>query len=489
MNRITTVFNKKYRVISIVTLIFVFVIGYIVGQYIENSTVRFENDMRVGSNVVYASDNRKDKIAAKITKKKTKSKTNKTKQVTKPSISSISAVVYCENTGEVLFDNKSRSRVAPLSTTKIVTAILAIQNLQLSKEIEISSAAASMGGAMALKAGEKITVENLLYGMLMTNSDDAAYALGETVSEDMSRFVDMMNQMVKNMGCKDTQFVNPTGSEDSNNYSTASDMMMIMKVASSNEVFAKISSTDSKEIKGTNLSGPRTLSNAWPQVVKDKNIVAVHKGDSSSGKDLTLVLSYNYKGLRFVVSVMKSPDASAREKDTDKLINYAINSVRGIKVISKGEELDKASVKGGAKTRVSAYASDDGYAYLPKEGSKELISGEVTMREDLKAPIKKGTQVGVYTVYVADDPVNKIPLVIKEDIAKGWFPSKIGISNLATVLIIAGVFALFALWVYIRIKIMQYRRRAARKRRQLIYQQAMKELEIEADRRRRGWNL
>ena len=171
------------------------------------------------------------------------------------------------------------------------------------------------------------------------------------------------------------------------------------------------------------------------------------------------------------------------------MIDYAVSSVRGIKVISKGEKIDKAYIKGGEKTRVNAYAADDGYAYLPEQGSKELISGSVEMDEKVKAPVKKGTQVGTYVISVADDPVNKIPLIVKEDIGTGWLPSKIGISNLGTVLIISAILLLIIIYIYVRIKIAQIKRRAARKRKQMAYEKALRQIEIEEDRRRRGWNI
>lgn len=343
---------------------------------------------------------------------------------------------------------------------------------------------------MNLKPGEKISVESLLYGALIANSDDAAYALGEAVSAgDMGKFVKMMNEMVRNIGCKETHFTNPVGKPDPEHYSTANDMMQIMKVVSSNEVFAKISSSDKKDIKPTNLTPARSLSNSWPEVAKDRNIVAVQRGDGGDNGETAVLISYNYKGLRLVIAVMGAPKTDGLEKDANALIKYAVNSVRGIKVISKGDEIEKAYIKGGAKTRVPAFATDDGYAYLPKEGSKELIRGTVSMDENLKAPVKRGTRVGTYNIYVADDQVNKIPLVIDMDVEEGWFPSKVGISNMATMLILFGILCIIFIWIYIRIRIKQKKRRAALRRRKMAYQEALRQIEIEEDRRRRGWHI
>lgn len=493
--------SKLTRTALIVVLVLVFAImelTHVFAMETYKGNTGTEKNISAFSNQ-FLTSTRLDKSKYKTAKtKKNKSnksnskKTNANKKKTdkKPSISSLSAVLYCENTGEVLFEQKSRSRIAPLTTTKIVTVILAIQNLQLSTEVEISAEAAGFGGPMELKEGEKISVENLIYGSLMLDSSDATFALSEAVSgDDKSKFVNMMNELVKNMGCKETHFTNPVGTPEMEHYSTANDMMQIMKVASSNDIFRKISSAKKHKINATNVSKARTFKNQYPEILQDKNTVAVQKSTGSKEGEGSILMSYNYKGLKIILSVMGSPEDKVRENDAKKLIDYAVSSVRGIKVISKGEKIDKAYIKGGEKTRVNAYAADDGYAYLPEQGSKELISGVIEMDEKIKAPVKKGTQVGTYVISVADDPVNKIPLIVKEDIGTGWLPSKIGISNLGTILIISAILLLIIIYIYIRIKIAQIKRRTARKRKQMAYQKALRQIEIEEDRRRRGWNI
>ena len=493
--------SKLTRTALIVVLVLVFAImesapAFAMEAY-KGNTGAGKNNLTISSAFLTSTKSDKSKYKTAKTKKaksnkenSKKIKSNKAKLDKKPSISSMSAVLYCENTGEVLFEQKSRSRIAPLTTTKIITVLLAIQNLQLSTEVEISAEAVGFGGSMALKEGEKISVENLIYGSLMLDSSDATYALAEAVSgSDKSKFVNMMNELAKNMGCKETHFTNPVGAPEMDHYSTANDMMQIMKVASSNDIFRKISSAKNHKIKATNASKERTLTNQYPEILKDKNIIAIQKATGSKEGEGSILMSYNYKGLKLVLAVMGSPEDKVRENDAKKLIDYAVSSVRGIKVISKGEKIDKAYIKGGEKTRVNAYAADDGYAYLPEQGSKELISGSVEMDEKIKAPVKNGTQVGTYVISVADDPVNKIPLIVKEDIGTGWLPSKIGISNLGTVLIISAILLLIIIYIYIRIKIAQMKRRAARKRKQMAYQKALRQIEIEEDRRRRGWNI
>lgn len=494
-------FSRITRVALVATLVLVFAIMELGPAFAteadKENTHTGKNNSTLSSEFLTSTKADKSKYKTAKSKKTNlnknnskKNNANKKKAENKPSISSMSAVLYCENTGEVLFEQKSRSRIAPLTTTKIVTVLLAIQNLQLSTEVEISAEAAGFDGPMHLKEGEKISVENLIYGSLMENSSDATYALSEAVSgSDKEKFVNMMNELAKNMGCKETHFTNPVGTPEMDHYSTANDMMQIMKVASSNDIFRKISSSKKHKIKATNASQARILTNQYPEILKDRNIIAVQKCTGSKAGEGSILMSYNYKGLKLVLAVMGSPEDKIREKDAKKLIDYAVSSVRGIKVISKGEKIDKAYIKGGAKTRVNAYASDDGYAYLPEQGSKELISGSVEMDDKIKAPVKEGTQVGTYVISVAEDPVNKIPLVVKEDIKTGWLPSKIGISNLGTVLIISAILLIIIIYIYVRIKIAQMKRRAIKRRKQMAYQKALRQIEIEEDRRRRGWNI
>ena len=130
----------------------------------------------------------------------------------KPDITAGGAVTYCQNTGEVIYSKNMHTKYAPYSTTKMMTALLAVQNLPLDQEVTISERAVQEGEAtMNLQAGEVVTVKDLIYGTLILSGNDAAWALAEAVSGDIETFVDLMNKTADNIGCEDTHFSNPIG--------------------------------------------------------------------------------------------------------------------------------------------------------------------------------------------------------------------------------------------------------------------------------------
>ena len=173
----------------------------------------------------------------------------------------------------------------------------------------------------------------------------------------------------------------------------------------------------------------------------------------------------------------------------NQLIQYACDKVEGVKVIGKNQEQGKVRIKHGVKTRLKAYTAEDAYAYLPKEASESLISTKVTMRSDVEAPVKAGTVVGTLEIYAADELVNEVDLIIKEDVETGWFTSYLGISNMAAILIGSGLVLLLLLFVWVSILKARARHRKKRLRQQKIMRIAMEEMQREQEHRERDWRF
>lgn len=161
----------------------------------------------------------------------------------------------------------------------------------------------------------------------------------------------------------------------------------------------------------------------------------------------------------------------------------------GAKVVGKDSAQGKVRIKHGAKTRLEAYTAEVGYAYLPKEASESLITKQVVMRSDVEAPVKAGTVVGSLQIYVADELVNTVDLIIKEDVEAGWFTSYLGISNMAAVIIAAAAAVLLLLYIWICALRARARRRRKRQRQQRIMEIAMEEMRREQEHRERDWRF
>lgn len=410
-------------------------------------------------------------------------------KVTRPDITAAGAMVYCQNTGEIVYSKNSNKRLEPFSVTKLMTVLLAVQNLPLDKEVTVSAEAASQKEAsINLKEGEVLTVQDLIYGALLPSGNDAAYALGEAVSGDMETFIALMNKTAKNIGCKNTHFTNPSGMQAKRHYTTASDMMEIVKVAFSNDIIRKAAGTTKYTIKKTNKSKKRNLK-THINFLKDANS-GFYAGKTGywDTYNCSITLGYKKDGLSLFVVVL-GDTVEQRTKDVKKLIQYATAKVEGYKVIGSGKDSGKVRIKHGAKTSITAYTAETGYAYLPKEASSKLITTKTIMRDDVTAPVSAGTVVGTYQIYVADELVNEVDLVITENIDEGWFPSYLGISNFATIIICVVLLLLVTLFLSISITKARYRRRKKMLKKQRIMEIAMEEMRREQERKERDWRF
>lgn len=410
-------------------------------------------------------------------------------QSEKPDITAKGAIVYCQNTGEIVYSKNREQRIDPYSVTKLMTVLLAVQNLPLDKEVTVSSKAASQpGSTMELKAGEIVTVEDLIYGAMLPSGNDAAYALGEAVSGDMDSFVQLMNKTAANIGCENTHFANPSGLQNKRHYTTAYDMMLITRAALSNDIIRKAAGAQSYTVEKTNKSEKRTLKTHIEFLTDEDSGVYAGKTGYWSDYDCSIALGYSQDGLDLYI-VLLGDTAEQRSEDVKKLIRYANETIDGVKVVGKNKAMGKVRIKHGAKTRLETYTSEIGYAYLPKEASESLISTRVVMRDDMEAPVKKGDVVGTLEIYAADELVNEVDLIVKENVEEGWFTSYLGISNFAAVIIGAAAALLLILFVWISIIRMRYRRRKKRLKQERIMEIAMEQMRQEEERRERDWRF
>lgn len=173
-----------------------------------------------------------------------------------PNISSPSALLMDLNSGKVLYDKNMNKKMYPASLTKVMTAIIVLENCELNDIATVSYDAVmtlSSGYVTAnLQIGEELTVEQLLYVLMVGSSNDAAIVLAEHVSGSVDEFAKLMNEKATELGCTSTNFVNPNGVHDENHYSTAYDLALISRYAMQNETFRELVSTTSYKLPATN---------------------------------------------------------------------------------------------------------------------------------------------------------------------------------------------------------------------------------------------
>ena len=219
-----------------------------------------------------------------------------------PTISAESAILYCSNTGDTVYEKNADEKMLIASTTKIMTAIVVIENCDLNAEVEIKTEwCAVEGSSMYLKAGESYTVRELLQGMLITSGNDAATALANYTAGSEESFAALMNEKAQLLGMVNSSFSNPHGLDAEDHYSTARDMAILADYCMQNEDFRSVVSMKSAEIKGLTYINHNKL--LWQY----DGCCGVKTGYTMAAAR-TLVSCAERSGLRFICVTLKAPE-------------------------------------------------------------------------------------------------------------------------------------------------------------------------------------
>ena len=409
--------------------------------------------------------------------------------VREPQLMAKSAIVYCENTGEVVYSKNPSRKTEPFSITKLMTCLIAVQNMPLDRRVTVSKHAASIGeSTMNLKAGEVVTVDQLVHGALIVSGNDAATALAEEISGgNLNKFANLMNRTAKKLGCTKTHFKNPSGLPEKGHYTSAEDFVKILRESMKNDVIRDVAGTKKYRMPATNKSKPRVMKTHLDLLKEGGSGIRSGKSGWNYPDIATIAVSYSKKGLN-LYAVLLDDKKDNRPKDLKAVLEYSAASVKGIKVVKKGEITEKATVWHGAQTKVDSYAQDERYAYIPDEGTKDLIRTQPIM-DRVKAPVKKGDKVGELRIFVGDEMTTTVPLLASRDVEEGWLPSYILISNRMTFYIGIILCILILILAVIRVRNKrEYKRREAIRQRK-IDRLAEAEYEKELERQRRNWTF
>lgn len=365
-----------------------------------------------------------------------------------PKITAKSAVLYSVTTDEMLFSKDADKKMSPYSITKLMTCIIAVDNLDLDTKVKVTADAAELGeSTMFLTEGEVVTVEQLLYGTLIMSGNDSAYMLAIATCGDEDDFVNMMNKKAEELGCKNTHFVNPHGLKDEDHYTTANDFLLIAREAFENETIRKIAGTKKFKMPATNISEAWTMETHTDLLTKKGSGVVAGKTGYWEDDDCTVALLYDKKGLSQIL-VMLGDKIKKRPKDAKALFEYGTQKIVTIEAINPGEVLKTTLVKHGATNRVGGYADKQVLAY-PVSGQESDVIRKVVFNDGLEAPISKGDEIGRCVVSVDGKVLAELPVLADQDIEVGWFPSYLYITNNQSILL-GGVLALLIIILILR---------------------------------------
>lgn len=331
-------------------------------------------------------------------------------------ISAPSAILIESKTGRILYEKNSEEKRYPASTTKIMTALLTLENVEdLQSKATVSyNAVFSVPSGYSvdtLKVGEELSIEELLYALLVKSSNEAANVLAEYVAGNVDSFATMMNTRAAELGCKNTNFVNPNGIHNENHYSTAYDLSLIAKEAMKNETFRKIVSTVSHTLPSTNKyeQTDRNLITTNDLInKKNKNYyeyaIGIKTGYTAYAKNC-LVAGANKDGVE-LISVVLGTDKkevnglSKRDTDTKTLFEYVYNNFSQKKVSTARETVVGQTKIKGATTEtknLDLNTDSDINILVTNDKEKDEINGEIKLNENIKAPIAKGDKLGTIT--------------------------------------------------------------------------------------------
>ena len=332
-----------------------------------------------------------------------------------------SAIMIEASTGEILFQKNKDEKLAPASMTKMMSMLLIMEeiengNLKWNEMITTSEKASSMGGSQIfLKVGEKMTVEDLLKGVAIASGNDAVVALAERVSGSEEQFVKRMNIRAKDLGLKNTNFINATGLTADNHYSSAYDMSIIAKELIKHEKILEFTSTYEDYLRKDTKS-PFWLVNT-NRLVRFKEGVDGLKTGFTDEAGYCLTATMKKDNMRLITVVMKEENTSKRSADTTKMLDYGFNIYMVQTILDEKTTIEKKKVELG-KTLTTEIVPKENITILNKKSDDQKNITYKTNINKIIAPVKKGDKVGTIDIIEDNNIISTIDATVKEDISK-----------------------------------------------------------------------
>ncbi len=390
-------------------------------------------------------------------------------------------LLVSSDNNEVIFAKNEGKQTSPASLTKVITAIVVLENCDnLNQLVTVSESAireldgtgSSLGG---LQVGEQVSVYDLLCNLLLQSANEAATTLADFISGgDRAKFVGMMNEVAERLGCKNSHFMNPHGLDDDNQYVTAEDMAKFVKHAMTlpdfKEIFGKVTYT----LKATNLQEERNIRNTnglMNSAVKDYYCKYVKGGKTGStsiaGRCVVAVASndgYNYIGVA-LNSTMSDVDGDGVNEngsflDCKTMFEWAFKNIELVAISDTNRIVGQVPVKYAKTTDfLTLSPAETVYSLVPSgtdSGSLLVEPIEGTMPEFVKAPVKKGEKICRAKVLYAGKVIKEIDLVASMDVDMGIFSF---LGTLAKSLVSSWIFRIAAILVIVALIIIIFRKR------------------------------
>jgi D-alanyl-D-alanine carboxypeptidase (penicillin-binding protein 5/6) len=323
-----------------------------------------------------------------------------------PVVRAPAAILVEPATGDVVYQRNARDERAVASTTKLMTALLTLERMKLSTTVTaIRYRAAPAESVIGLRAGERLTVADLMRGLLLASANDAAATLAVRVAGSRERFVRLMNRRARQLGLRDTHYANPIGLDEQGNHSSAEDLVKLTLILRRNEFFRAV----------TNLPGATLKTGARPRTIANRNtlvrqvpVVNGVKTGHTSTAGYVLVGSATRNGVTVVSAVLGDPSEGARDADSLTLLRYGLSRYRRL-----------AGVRRGATYATATLAHRDGRVNLVATRTvrhtirrgERLTTRIVGAPSKVEGPLPAGARLGTIELRWRGRTVDRIALV------------------------------------------------------------------------------
>lgn len=346
-----------------------------------------------------------------------------------PVTTSTAALVMDAENGQVLYEKEADRKMYPASTTKIMTALLALEKSSLDEMVEVSSEASSVDGSrVGLQPGEKLPMEHMLYMLMLTSANDSAEAIAEHLGGSAAGFAGLMNRRAGELGAGDTHFTNPHGLPDPEHYTTARDLALIGREAMRNEAFRRIAGTVNIKLDRRKYMSPELLQSVekLEQVhgplqedfyTHNRLLTGGYSGYQGANGIKTgytvdagqcIVASARRDG-REMIAVVLNSQGSSLWTDAAALMDYGFQAFAPVELITPRQMITDAPVKNGSENAVLETA---GYFYYNfPVGENPEVTRRVELDENIEAPLAAGEQLGELVLEAQGRELGRVALV------------------------------------------------------------------------------
>ncbi len=349
---------------------------------------------------------------------------------TKPTINSRRYAVYDRLSGRCIYGKDENKDSAMASTTKIMSAVIVVENCNLSDIVTITSKAAGVGGSrLGLHTDDKISVNDLLYGLMLRSGNDAAVALAIHTAGSVEEFANLMNQKAEVLGLTNTHFVTPHGLDNSEHYTTAYELAKITDYALKNETIAKIVKTKTTTIS---INGNPMQINNTNELLGNINGVYGVKTGFTNNAGRCLVTSVKRGDMDLIIVVLGADTRKDRASDSMKLIEYAYKRYHNVNVeeavtreFELWKQINQNRIYVDKATNSLELKLDE--IKIKSIATDEEPTIEISAVSYLEAPILENTRIGTVAVKVGDELIEEIEIKVAKEVKKRGILDYIGI--------------------------------------------------------------